>query len=118
MRKVEISSLVQKDFNTFDGREKQWAKAIISYLEDEHNSTELIKQKFKQLSGELLGYYKAKHRGFGIRLIFKILNDNELKIYIERIEIDSSINEIIQFIAGGRRDSIYSLAIKRIKNIK
>lgn len=82
MRKVEISSLVQKNFYKFDGREKQWTKAVISYLEDEINSIETIKQKFKPLSGELLGYYKAKHRGFGIRILFKILNETELKVYI------------------------------------
>lgn len=87
-------------------------------MEDERNSIESIKQKFKPLSGDLNGYCKAKHRGFGIRIIFKILNETELKVYIERIEIDSSINEVIQFIADGRRDNIYSLAIKRIKSIK
>ena len=115
MRYIDISNLVQKDFDQFDGREKQWIKAIIDYLKDENNSLDLIKQKFKPLGGELSGYYKAKHRGFGIRIIFQILNDNELKIYFERIEFDKNVNEVIQIIAGGRRDIIYEIVAKRIK---
>jgi mRNA-degrading endonuclease RelE of RelBE toxin-antitoxin system len=115
MRYIDISGLVQKDFDQFDGREKQWIKAVIAYLKDENNSLDLIKQKFKPLGGELSGYYKAKHRGFGIRLIFQILNENELKVYFERIEFDADITEVIQIIAGGRRDKIYDKAAKRIK---
>ena len=94
---------------------KKWIKAIIDYLKDEDHSLDLIRQKFKPLGGELLGYYKAKHRGFGMRIIFQILNDKELKIYFERIEFDKNVNEVIQIIAGGRRDIIYEIVAKRIK---
>ena len=115
MRYIDISNLVQKDFDQFDGREKQWIKAVIEYLKDENNSLDLIKQKFKPLGGELSGYYKAKHRGFGIRIIFQILNEKELKVYFERIEFDTDITEVIQVIAGGRRERIYDTVAKRIK---
>lgn len=115
MRKVVINKLVQKDIDQFDGREKQWIKAVVCYLEDENNSIELIKQKFSPLSGSLSGHYKAKHRGFGIRLIFEIFEEHELRVYFQKISIDSSVNEVIEIIAGGRRDQIYETVAKRVK---
>jgi len=116
MRKIEIRTEVQKDIEKFDGRERQWTKAIILYLQDEHNSIETIKQKFKPLHGDLSGYYKAKHRGFGIRLVFKILSETEFIMDIEKLKPNEVITECIQLLAVGKRDKIYDLAKKRTDN--
>lgn len=115
MRKVIISKEVVKNIEKFDGREKQWISAVIRYLENEENSIELIKQKFEALGKELKGYYKAKHRGFKIRCVFKILNEFEIAVYIEKSHLDPLIDEIIQLVAVGKRDFIYELASKRVK---
>jgi mRNA-degrading endonuclease RelE of RelBE toxin-antitoxin system len=115
MRKVLLSKQVAKDINNFDGRELQWICAIVRFLENEENSLETIKQKFKSLNNDLKGYYKAKHRGFKIRMVFKILNAHEIEIYVEKMKADPMFDEIIQLIAVGKRDSIYELASKRAR---
>lgn len=115
MRKVFITKETAKDIQRFDGREKQWICAVIRYLENEEHSLELIKQKFEVLREDLKGYYKAKHRGFKIRCVFKILSENEVALHIEKTHGDSLINEVIEMIAVGKRDSIYELASKRVK---
>ena len=116
MRKIMISTKTIKEINKFDNREKQWIKAIIGYLEDESHSLDMIKLKFRPLSNELEGYHKAKHRGFGLRIIFRILDQDEIQVFIDKRELDESVNEIIQIITAGKRDKIYDLAIKKIKN--
>jgi mRNA-degrading endonuclease RelE of RelBE toxin-antitoxin system len=114
MRKVIISKEVLKDISQFDGREKQWICAVIRYLENEDHSIQTIKQKFATLRDDLKGYYKAKHRGFKIRCVFKILSEREIALYVEKTQSDPLIDEILQLIAVGKRDSIYELARKRV----
>lgn len=114
MRKVIIDSFVAKDIVKFNGREQKWIIQIIKILEDETNSIEIIKQKFKPLNGELKGYQKAKHRGFGIRIVFKFLNNNEIEIMIDKD--DEEYREMIELLAVGKRDGVYEIAKHRLKS--
>ncbi len=75
----------------------------------------MIKQKFEALKDDLKGYYNAKHRRFKIRCVFKLLNEHEIALYVEKMHTDPLIDEVIELIAVGKRDSIYELATKRVE---
>ena len=47
--------------------------------------------------------------------LFVLMKQKELKVYFERIEFDTDFTEVIQVIAGGRRERIYDTVAKRIK---
>lgn len=112
MRTILINARVAKELKRFEGKELQWIKAIVSYLEDDTNSRELIEQKFKPLGGSLVGYRKAKNRSLGIRMIFRFLSHNELELMVEPITHDEAIQEFIELLTVGRRDKVYQKALE------
>mgnify|MGYP001309683832 CR=1 FL=1 len=116
MRKIIIDSRASKDIDAFKGYERLWITQIINILEDESNSLEYIQQKFKPLQGKLKGYRKAKHRGFGLRIVFRLLNEQEILIIINHD--DKEKREIIEFLAIGKREEIYDIAKHRLRNKK
>ena len=118
MRHVEISKQVSKELSKFDGKSKSWQKAIINQLEDESNSIADIEEVFEALSDDLKGYYKAKNRSLGVRIVFRIISEDQIEIFKIDNEIDEEYDEVIQIIAAGRRDKVYKTASKRAHKIK
>ncbi|MBO1095511.1 hypothetical protein FQS90_02940 [Enterococcus casseliflavus] len=118
MRHIEICKKVSKELSKFDGKSKSWQKAVINQLEDESNSIEEIEEIFEPLSDDLKGYYKAKNRSLGVRIVFRIISEDQIEIFKIDNEIDEKYDEVIQIIAAGRRDKVYKIASKRAINIK
>lgn len=113
MRKVILNKIVIKEIDSLDKREKQWVKAVIDVLEDERNSIEILEQKFQPLGGELSGYRKAKNRSFGIRIVFRILKNQEIEVMIGRLSMSQEVHELIELLTVGKRDKVYQRALER-----
>lgn len=113
MRILILSKHAKKDINQFKGREKFWIDKTLDFIVDERNTQTIISQKFKSLSGELSGFRKAKHRGFGIRIVFRFLSDNEIEIMIDKD--DEEYREMIELLAVGKRELVYEIAKHRLK---
>lgn len=115
MRKVEITKDCIEDIHKLDKRCRQWVMSIIDYLKDEKHTIEMIEQHFPMLSGGLHGFRKAKHRGFGLRILFRLVSNKRILVTIDRSFGDLGVDEIIQLFAVGHRDKIYDIVRKRIK---
>lgn len=118
MRHVDVSKQVKKELDKLDGRSKSWQKAILNQLEDESNSLEDIMETFDPLRDDLKGYYKAKNRSLGIRIVFRIISKDKIEIFKVDNGLDEKHDEVVQVIAAGRRDKIYGIARRRASTIK